>query len=62
MIRCETFCDGRLVQEIDQVDVSTTSLRDQWADGSWTWRLDGEEVRERDAEEFLATWETQATS
>ncbi|MFF7899975.1 MULTISPECIES: hypothetical protein [unclassified Streptomyces] len=59
MIRRETFCDGRLVKEIDQVDVSTRSLREQFIDGSWRWLLDGEEVQDVEAEAFRTVWDAQ---
>ncbi|MFJ2303778.1 MULTISPECIES: hypothetical protein [unclassified Streptomyces] len=59
MIRRETFCDGRLVKEIDQVDVSTRSLREQFIDGCWRWLLDGEEVQDVEAEAFRTVWDAQ---
>jgi hypothetical protein len=54
--RRETFCDGLLVKEIDQIDVSTSGLRNQFVDGRHTWLLDGEEVQEVEAEAFRTVW------
>ncbi|MCM1972309.1 hypothetical protein [Streptomyces sp. G1] len=62
MVRHETHCDGRLVKEVEQVDVSTSDLRDQFIDGRHIWLLDGTEVTEADAETFRATWADKQTS
>lgn len=59
MIRRETFCDGRLVKEIDQVDVSTQGGR-RYVDGRHNWLLDGEEVQPVEAEAFRIMWEAQS--
>ncbi|MEI5520681.1 hypothetical protein WB388_08705 [Streptomyces brasiliscabiei] len=58
MIRRETFCDDRLVKEIDQVDVSTQGGR-SYVDGRHIWLLDGEEVQPVEAEAFRIMWEAQ---
>ena len=57
MIRREEFCGGRLVKEIDQVDVSRWSTRDQYIDGPWTWYLDSEEIQPVEADAFQIMWE-----
>ena len=59
MIRRERYCDGRLVKEIDQVNVGgvETNFRDHYVDGLHRWLLDGEEVTPAEAEAFRATWE-----
>jgi hypothetical protein len=50
MIRTETFCEGRLVKEIDQIDVmSAQTLRHEYVDGRHRWLLDGEEISEAEA-------------
>jgi hypothetical protein len=56
VIRRETFCGGRLVKEIDQVDVSTWNGR-RYVDGRWAWYLDGEEAQPVEAEAFRVMWE-----
>lgn len=59
MIRRETYCDGRLVKEIDQVNVggADTDFRDHHVDGWHRWLLDDEEVTTVEAEAFRAPWE-----
>lgn len=61
VIRRETFCDGRLVKEIDQIDVSSgLTGRTEYTDGSHRWLLDEEEVQPVEAEAFRVLWESQA--
>ncbi|MDQ0992181.1 hypothetical protein [Streptomyces sp. V3I7] len=57
MIRREQFCDGRLVKEIDQIDVSRDPGRPESIDGRHVWLLDDEEVTPAEAEAFRAVWE-----
>jgi hypothetical protein len=55
MIRTETYLDGRLVKEIDQIDVmSAQTLRHEYIDGHHRWLLDGREVTEAEAEALMA--------
>ena len=55
MIRTETYLDGRLVKEIDQVDVmSAQTLRHEYVDGRHRWLLDGAEITGSQAEELLS--------
>jgi len=58
MIRRETYCDGRLVKEIDQVNVggAATNFTDHYVDGLHAWLLDGAAVTEAEAEAFRASW------
>lgn len=56
MIRREEFCDGHLVKEIDQVDVSTGKQLGLTADGRWRWYLNGDEVDEGTAQSLIAAW------
>jgi hypothetical protein len=50
MIRTETYLDGRLVKEIDQVDVMTAqTMRHEYVDGYHRWLLDGTEITEDEA-------------
>jgi hypothetical protein len=50
MIRTETYLGGRLVKEIDQVDVSSAqTLRREYIDGRHRWLLDGTEITEDEA-------------
>jgi len=50
MIRTETYLGGRLVKEIDQVDVMTAqTMRHEYVDGRHRWFLDGAEVTEDEA-------------
>ncbi|WP_331756753.1 hypothetical protein [Streptomyces decoyicus] len=58
MIRRETFCDGRLVKEIDQIDVTTSPSAQQYMDGRHIWLLNGEEVQEVEADAFRIAWES----
>ena len=47
MIRTETYCGGRLVKEIDQVDLMyAQTLKHEWVDGKHRWLLDGVEITE----------------
>jgi hypothetical protein len=47
MNRIETYLDGRLVKEIDQIDVmSAQTLRAEYVDGRYRWLLDGAEITE----------------
>ncbi|MEU9208532.1 hypothetical protein AB0D27_11400 [Streptomyces sp. NPDC048415] len=59
MSRSEYYCDGRLVKEIDQINMggAATNFTDHYVDGRHRWLLDGEEVTPADAEAFRATWE-----
>lgn len=59
MVRREQSCDGRLVKEIDQVNVGgvATNFTDHHIDGRHRWLLDGAEVTPAEAEAFRATWE-----
>ncbi|MCX4792473.1 hypothetical protein OG369_42625 [Streptomyces sp. NBC_01221] len=60
MIRREELCDGRLVKEVDQIDVmSTTHPYHHYVDGSFAWLLDGDEVTPTAAEAFQAAWEAE---
>jgi hypothetical protein len=60
MIRRETFCDGRLVKEIDQIDVSSgLTGRTEYMDGPHRWLLDGEEVQPVEADAFQVLWGAQ---
>lgn len=60
MIRRETFCDGHLIKEIDQVDVSSgLTGRTEYMDGSHRWLLDGEEVQPVEAYAFKVLWAAQ---
>jgi hypothetical protein len=55
MNRTETYLDGRLVKEIDQVDVMTAqTLRHEYVDGRHRWLLDGAEVTEAEALDLLS--------
>ncbi len=58
-MRREQYCDGRLVKEIDQINVGgeATESTDRHVDGSHRWLLDGEEITPAEAAAFLATWE-----
>jgi hypothetical protein len=58
MTRREEFCGGRLVKEIEQVDV-TTYGGVLYVDGPWSWWLDGEEVQPVEAEAFRVMWNAQ---
>jgi hypothetical protein len=50
MIRIETYLGGRLVKEIDQVDVSNSlTMRYEYIDGRPRWLLDGAEITEDEA-------------
>ena len=50
MMRTETYLGGRLVKEIDQVDVSSgLTMRYEYVDGRHRWLLDGTEVTEDEA-------------
>ena len=54
MIRTETYCGGRLVKEVDQVDVmSSQTLRHEYVDGCHRWLLDGAEITEVRALELV---------
>jgi hypothetical protein len=54
VIRTETYCGGRLVKEIDQVDVmSAETLRHEYIDGYHRWLLDGAEITEARALELV---------
>jgi len=59
MVRSERFCEGRLVKEVDQINVggAATNFTDQYVDGRHVWLLDGEEVTPVEAEAFRADWE-----
>ena len=59
MMRREQFCGGRLVKEIDQVNVggAATNFKDHYVDGLHVWLLDGEEVTQTEADAFRASWE-----
>ncbi|MDX2749630.1 hypothetical protein PV413_03310 [Streptomyces scabiei] len=59
MIRRETFCDGRLVKEIDQINVGgvATNFANRYVDGRHVWLLDDEEVQPVEAEAFRTLWE-----
>ena len=47
MTRTETYLDGRLVKEFDQIDVmSAQTLRHEYIDGRHRWLLDGNEITE----------------
>ncbi|WP_329214827.1 hypothetical protein OG352_05280 [Streptomyces sp. NBC_01485] len=56
MVRRETYCDGRLVKEIDQVNVGgvATNFHNHYVDGHHAWLLDGTEITEAQAETFRA--------
>jgi len=58
-VRREQFCGGRLVKEIDQVNVggAATNFVDQYVDGLHVWLLDGKEVTPTEADAFRAKWE-----
>jgi hypothetical protein len=60
VIRRETYCEGRLVKEVDQIPVRRPlpGFRLRYVDGSSRWRLDGERVRAVEAEAFYTVWET----
>jgi hypothetical protein len=50
MIRTETYLNGRLVKEVEQIDVmSAQTLRHEYVDGRHRWLLDGTEVTEDEA-------------
>jgi hypothetical protein len=54
MIRREFYRDGRLVREIDQVDVtSSRTMAHEYVDGRHRWLLDGEEITEAEAQAEL---------
>ena len=54
MIRIETYCGGRLVKEISQIDVtSAQTLRTEYIDGYHRWLLDGAEITEARALELI---------
>ena len=59
MIRRERFCDGRLVKEVDQVNVggAATNFRDHYIDGLHVWLLGGEQITPDAAEAFRRDWE-----
>lgn len=59
MIRRKTYCEGRLVKEIDQVNVGgvETNFTDHYVDGRHRWLLDDEEVTPAEAEAFRDLWE-----
>ncbi|MGW2939992.1 hypothetical protein ACWGQ5_47445 [Streptomyces sp. NPDC055722] len=64
MTRRETYCGGRLVKEIDQIDVSTwedvaRSRPPRFVDGGYIWWLDGEEITPVEAEAFRIVWDAQ---
>lgn len=47
MIRTEAYLDGRLVKEVDQIDVmNAQTLRHEYVDGRHRWLLDGAEITE----------------
>ena len=53
MVRTETYLGGRLVKEIDQVDVSSgMTMRYEYVDGRHRWLLDGTEIAEARALEL----------
>ncbi|WP_033024078.1 hypothetical protein [Streptomyces capuensis] len=57
MIRRELLCDGRLVKEVDQVEMrSSRTGRIEYTDGLHRWLLDGEEVDPAQAEAFQVRW------
>ena len=54
VIRTETYLDGYLVKEIDQIDVtSAQTLRTEYIDGYHRWLLDGAEITEAQALELI---------
>lgn len=61
MVRREQFCGGRLLKEIDQINVggAVTNFKDQFVDGRHIWLLDGEEVTPVEAEAFRVMWESE---
>lgn len=61
VIRRETYCNGRLVKEIDQINVggTATNFRDHYIDGRHWWLLDGQDVTPAEAEAFRSTWEAE---
>lgn len=63
MVRRENFCGGRLVKEIDQIDVSSgLTGRIEYVDGSHLWLLYGEEVQPVEADAFQVLWSAQRQS
>lgn len=60
MVRREQFCGGRLVKEIDQINVggAATNFQNHYVDGRHVWLLDGEEVTPVEAEAFRVLWES----
>jgi hypothetical protein len=55
MIRTETYLSGRLVKEIDQVNVGPTADKpyDEWVDGRHRWFLDRAEITAAEAKTAL---------
>jgi hypothetical protein len=56
MERRKTYCDGRLVKVIDQVDVTVGDGIREYMDGRWRWFLDGQEVNPDQASAFRSHW------
>jgi UDP-N-acetylmuramoylalanine-D-glutamate ligase len=57
--RCELFCDGHLLKETDQVDVSTETNSGVHVDGGWRWYWDGKEIDDSTATSMRAAYEAQ---
>jgi hypothetical protein len=62
MMRTEMYCGGRIVKQIDQVDVSISYVGQQYTDGPWRWYLDGREITEQQAESYISTWPSRPSS
>lgn len=57
MIRREILCGGRMVKEIDQIDmISAARPYHHYEDGRHIWLLDGQEVTPAEAEAFQFAW------
>lgn len=57
VVRYETYCGGRLLRVIEQVDVSGPAdppSRRKYVDGSWSWEVDRREVARDVAAAMLA--------
>jgi hypothetical protein len=59
MFRSESYCDGRLIKQIEQVNVggAETNFLDHYVDGRYEWLLDGRSVTPTEAEAFRRVWQ-----
>jgi hypothetical protein len=59
-VRYETFCSGRLLKEVEQIELGGIGYAavgaGEWIDGQYRWMVDQQYVADDVAQAILARW------